>query len=82
MLHYAILDHTRLHCNTLYWTRLVGSGDDKVGIPHQAQISQFDLFEFIMFLKLDKQFPVDQFEATLSQSTVPSPPPSYVFCDI
>ena len=25
-------------------------------------------------LKLDKQFPVEQFEATASQSTVPSPP--------
>ena len=25
-------------------------------------------------MKLDKQFPVEQFEATVSQSTVPSPP--------
>ena len=31
-------------------------------------------FELILVLKLDKQFPVEQFEATVSQSTVPSPP--------
>ena len=27
-------------------------------------------------LKLNKQFPVEQFEAAVSQSAVPSPPPS------
>ena len=43
----------------------LGRGDDTVGNPHQAQISQFDraqvyqceLFELIFLLKLDKQFP-------------------------
>ena len=55
-----------------------GRGDDTVGNPHRAQISQFELFELILLLKLDKQFPVEQFEATVSQSTVPSPPLRYV----
>ena len=40
----------------------------------RAQISQFELCELILLLKLDKQFAVEQFEATGSQSTVPSPP--------
>ena len=40
----------------------------------RARISQLELFELILLLKLDKQFPVEQFEATVSQSTVPSPP--------
>ena len=47
----------------------VRRGDDTVGNPHRAQISQIELFELILLLKLDKQFPVVQFEAT-----VPSPP--------
>ena len=34
-------------------------------------------FELILLLKLDKQFPVEQFEPTVSQSTVPSPPLIY-----
>ena len=50
-----------------------GRGDDTVGNPHRAQISQLELFELILLLKLDKQFPVVQFEARVSQSTVPSP---------
>ena len=41
----------------------------------QAQISRFELFERILLLKSDKQFPAEQFEAVVSQSTVPSPPP-------
>ena len=41
--------------------------------PRRAQISQCELFELIPLLKLNKQFPVEQFEATVSQSTVPSP---------
>ena len=41
---------------------------------HRAQISQFELCELILLLKLDKQFPVEQFQAAVSQSTVPSPP--------
>ena len=40
----------------------------------RAQISQFELFELVLLLKLDKQFTVEQFEATVSQSTGPSPP--------
>ena len=43
-----------------------------VANPHRAQISHFVLFELILLLKL-KQFPVNQFEATVSQSTVPDP---------
>ena len=35
-----------------------GRGDDTVGNPHRAQISQFDFFELILFSKLDKPFPV------------------------
>ena len=45
-----------------------------VGNPHRAQICQFEVFEPILLLKFDKRFPVEQFEATVSQSTVPSPP--------
>ena len=47
-------------------------GDDTVGNPHRAQIYKFELFELIPLLKLDKQLLVEQFEATVSQSTVPS----------
>ena len=53
---------------------LFGRRDDAVGKPHRGHISQFELFELILLLKLDGQFPVDQFEATGSQSTVPFPP--------
>ena len=53
----------------------VGRGDDTFRNPHRAQFVQFELFELILLLNLDKQFPVEQFEATVSQSTVPSPPP-------
>ena len=53
---------------------LLRRGDDKIGSPHRAQISQFEPFDMIL-LKLDKQFAVEQFEATASQSTAPSPPP-------
>ena len=52
-----------------------GRGDDTVGNTHRAQISQFELFELILLLKLDKSYPVEQFEARVSQSTVR--PPSY-----
>ena len=51
-----------------------GTGDDTVGNPRRAQMYQFELFELILLLKLDKHFPVEQFEATVSQSTVPFPP--------
>ena len=49
-------------------------GDDTVGNPPRAQTYKFELFELILLLKLDKQFPIEQFEPTVSQSTVPSPP--------
>ena len=49
-------------------------GDDTVGNPRRAQIAQFELFEISLLWKLDKQFPVKRFEATVSQSAVPSPP--------
>ena len=45
-----------------------------MGNPHRAQISQFELFELILSLKLDKQLAVEQFEATASQSAVITPP--------
>ena len=51
----------------------VGRVDDTVGNPHRAQVSQFELFKLILLLKLDKQFPVEQFEATASRSTAPPP---------
>ena len=56
-------------CNTN-----VGRGDDAVGNPPRAQISRFKLFELILLLKLDNRFPVERFEAAVSQSTVPSHP--------
>ena len=48
----------------------IRKGDDTVGNPHRAQVPQFELFELILLLK---------FEATSSQSTVPSPPLSSRF---
>ena len=47
-----------------------GRGDDAIGNPHRAQFSQFELFELTISLKLDKQLPVERFEATVSQSAV------------
>ena len=52
---------------------LAGRGDDTVGNPRRAQICHFELFELVLLLKLDKLFPVEQFEAAASQSAVPSP---------
>ena len=42
---------------------MFGMGDDTFGNPHRAQLYQFELFELIL-LNLDKQFPVEQFEAS------------------
>ena len=53
---------------------LVEGWDATVGNPHRTNIYNFELFELLLLLKLDKQFPVEQFEAAVSQSTVPSPP--------
>ena len=58
-------------------TPTIGRGDDTVGNPPRAQISQFELFELILLLNLDKHFSIEQFEPTLSQSTVIIIPPSY-----
>ena len=72
----ASLDHgiqqRKLLCEP--WPTSLGRGDDALGNPHRAQLSHFELFERILLLKLDKQLLVEQFEATVSQSTVPSPP--------
>ena len=53
---------------------LIGRGDDTVGNPPRAQICQFEFFELILLLELNIRFPVERFEATASQSAVPSPP--------
>ena len=57
-----------------------GRGDAAVQNPRRAESSPFELFELILLLKLDKRFHVERFEATVSQSTIPSPavpsPPS------
>ena len=50
------------------------NGDDTVGNPQRARISRFELFEIVLLLTLDQLFPVEQFEATASRSTVPCPP--------
>ena len=52
----------------------LGRGDDTVGNPRRARISRFEPLELIISLKLDKWFPVQQLEATVSQSRVPSSP--------
>ena len=39
----------------------------------RAQISQLELFELILLLKLDNQLSIEQFEAAVSQSMVSSP---------
>ena len=57
--------------NTRY-KGVLGRGDDTVGNPRRAQISQFELFELILLLKVDNQLHIEQFEATVSQSTLPS----------
>ena len=62
----------------LSWKDL-GRGDNTVGNPHRAQTSQYELSEFLLLLKLDEQFPVEQFEAgrairgsSISVSSTPS----------
>ena len=51
-----------------------GRGDDTVGNPHRPQIYKLELFELILLLEFDKQFPVERVDATVSQSAVRSPP--------
>ena len=50
--------------------------DDTVGNPHRdrARIYKLEVFELILLLKFDKQFPVEEFAAAVSQSAVPTPP--------
>ena len=55
------------------WMGKFGRGDDTVGNPHRAHFFQFELFEPVVLLKLDRQCSLEQFEPTVSQSTV-SPP--------
>ena len=46
------------------WCGWKPSLNSNCSIPaFRAQISQFELFELILLLKLDKQFPVERFEA-------------------
>ena len=46
-----------------------------LGNPHRAQISQFELFELCLLLKLDNKLLVERFEPTVIISiNVPSPP--------
>ena len=56
--------------------RAFGRGDDTVGSPHRAQMnmSRLKFFELILSLVSDKQFPVERFLATVSQSTLSASP--------
>ena len=49
-------------------------GDDTLGNHHRAQLCQFELFELVISLKVYTNTHIERFEATVSQSTVPSPP--------
>ena len=49
----------------------VGSGDDTIGNPRRAQISQFELFELIFLLKLDSSLSSDSRQQHLSQQYPP-----------
>ena len=54
--------------------RGVGMGDATVGSPRRARIDQFESFEFILLLKLHKQFPVNNSrQQYLSQQYAPPP---------
>ena len=57
-------------------TVLGGGGADTVGNPSSSTNFSIRVFRAypLLELKLDKQLPVEHFEATVSQSTVPSPP--------
>ena len=75
--------HTILLRGSRFFPAILGRVDATVGNPSsssnfsirafRAQTSQFELFELILLLKLDKRFPVEQFEPRVSQSTVPFP---------
>ena len=65
-------------CECLY-DIVLRRGDDTVEHPHRAQICHFELFEFLLLLNVDKQFSIEQFEPTESQSTAASPPVTMTF---
>ena len=52
---------------------LIGRGDDADRNPRRAQIARLEFFELTLLWALDKQLPVEQFEAAASQSTAPPP---------
>ena len=76
-MHYAYIHYISLYslARHLGFATLDTSegGGETVGNPHQARISQCELFELVLFLKLDKQLPVGQFEAAVSSQQY-SPP--------
>ena len=53
-----------------------GRGDlrDTLGNPHRAQVSQFEFFELVLLLKLDKRLPVERFEAAVLSVNSTLPP--------
>ena len=50
--------------------REFGRGDDTVGSPRRAQISQLDLFELVLLSKSGKRFSVERFEPTISVDSI------------
>ena len=75
-LHTLLLDcmsRARLYALLLGKRQVVGRGDGTIGSPHRAQISQFELFELVFFVKLDKRLPVEPCEAAAAQSAYPLP---------
>ena len=44
-----------------------GRGDDTIGNPHRAQMSQFELFELFLLSRLGKQVSIKHFEPAVSQ---------------
>ena len=55
-------------------TPFLGRGMIRLETLIELKFLNSSFFKLILLLELDKQFPVEQFEATVSQSTVPSPP--------
>ena len=81
MFHYIYIYIHKLNSNSkllnsvLPGRERVGRGDDSVGNPRRAQISQLELFELITLLNLDKQFSIEQFEPQYSISVYSTLPP-------
>ena len=69
----CFVERMKADANNPPMTAFFGRGDDTVGNPHRAQIVQFELCELILLLKFDNKFSIEQFEPTVSQSTVSSP---------